>query len=118
CIREADAGVFDEHTMVKGESLGARTAPHASRVCRRRYQQRERPIHMKRRLSVTAIFVLLIAVLCRGQDAKERQAEPLPASIEAEKVYIPQDLDDTFVELKRLLPPADIDKIRNGTEDD
>ena len=35
-----------------------------------------------------------------------------------QEVYIPRDLNDCFVELKRILKPGDIRKIKNGTEDD
>ncbi len=33
-------------------------------------------------------------------------------------VYIPKDLDDCFVQLKKLLKPQDLEKMKSGTEDD
>ena len=33
-------------------------------------------------------------------------------------IYIPKDLDDCFAELKRIVPKDQIDKMKNGTEDD
>ncbi len=33
-------------------------------------------------------------------------------------VYVPKDLDECFVELKRLLKPAEIEEIRSSNEDD
>lgn len=35
-----------------------------------------------------------------------------------EDIYIPKDLNDSFVQLKKLLKPKDIEKMRRGTEDD
>ena len=35
-----------------------------------------------------------------------------------EEIYIPQDLDDCFVQLKKLLKSEDIEKMRGGTEED
>lgn len=37
---------------------------------------------------------------------------------EADEAYIPKDLDDCFVQLKKLLKPEDIATMRSGTEDD
>ena len=33
-------------------------------------------------------------------------------------IYIPRDLDDCFAQLKKLLEPADIEKMKSGTEDE
>jgi hypothetical protein len=35
-----------------------------------------------------------------------------------EEVYIPKNLNDCFVQLKKLLKPEDIEKMKSGTEDD
>lgn len=35
-----------------------------------------------------------------------------------EEIYIPKDLDDCFVQLKKLLKPEETEQLRSGTEDD
>jgi hypothetical protein len=37
---------------------------------------------------------------------------------EAKEVYIPKDLDECFVELKKLLPEKTVDEMKNGAEKD
>ncbi len=47
-----------------------------------------------------------------------RQPKTTDRSDKEDKMYIPRDLDDCFIQLKKLLSPEDIEKIKNGTEDD
>lgn len=49
--------------------------------------------------------------------AEEKKADPAPKQAEAE-VYIPKDLDDCFVELRRILPEKTVEQMKNGPEKD
>ena len=40
------------------------------------------------------------------------------AATNEQEVYVPKDLDDCFVQLKKLLEPEDVEKMKSGTEDD
>lgn len=67
------------------------------------------------KLTATFLAAMLMLTGCR-------RTRELPASDEtaeqADETYIPKDLDDCFVQLKELLKPEDIEKMKGGAEDD
>ncbi len=63
-----------------------------------------------------AIFVGLL--LFGGCKAPKSTSSADDAEQSQEDIYIPKDLNDCFVQLKKLLKPEDIKKMRRGTEDD
>jgi hypothetical protein len=67
-----------------------------------------------RKLRILFLFlgVLTPAIAgCKAETSSKTQAQKGQSEI-----YIPRDLEDCFSELKKMLKPEDIDKIRNGKE--
>lgn len=67
-----------------------------------------------------SLLIALPLLMCLGC-AVTRNTSPTTTRTVAGKVdeiYIPTDLNDCFVQLKKLLKPEDINNMRNSTEDD
>lgn len=65
--------------------------------------------------------VFAVALLVCAGCAKTENASPGPsgqATVEVDEAYIPKDLADCFVQLKKLLKPEEVERMRSGTEDD
>lgn len=68
------------------------------------------------RTSSTLLLILILALSGMAQD--KSKITPTPDPNAPFKVYIPKDLDDAFVELKKMLSPALLDEIRLKSEKD
>jgi len=68
-----------------------------------------------RRLTIALLAGLLLLGGCKATKSASSvdKTEQPP-----KEIYIPKDLDDCFAQLKKLLKPEDIEKMRVGTEDD
>jgi peroxiredoxin len=71
---------------------------------------------MRKLLIVFSTFIL--AAVCMAQDEKDKgRLNPTPDLNAPFKVYIPKDLEDCFVELKKMLSPALINEMKASSED-
>ena len=61
---------------------------------------------------------LFVAALVFSGCARTPQPEASSTVEKEDEIYIPKDLDDCFVQLKKLLKPEDVEKMKSGTEDD
>lgn len=68
------------------------------------------------RIASAVFLTLSIALVCMAQDDK-RKITPTPDPNASFKVYIPKDLDDAFIELKKMLAPALLNELRNNSEE-
>jgi glutathione peroxidase-family protein len=67
----------------------------------------------------TLLTLLLILILGLGSMAQDKsKITPTPDSTAPFKVYIPKDLEDAFIELKKMLSPALLNEIRLKSEKD
>lgn len=70
------------------------------------------------RNSLVIVSISILAAVCVAQNDKVKgKLTPTPDSNAPFKVYIPKDLEDCFVELKRMLHPALINEMRLKSED-
>ena len=65
----------------------------------------------------TLLLTFILAVGCSAQGDKSK-ITPTPDPNAPFKVYIPKDLEDAFVELKKMLSPALLNEIRLKSEKD
>ncbi|HPR90611.1 MAG TPA: hypothetical protein PLD93_04145 [Synergistaceae bacterium] len=68
-------------------------------------------------MKILAIPLSIMALLLLGC-APPPQSQAGSMMEKKDDVYIPKDLDDCFVQLKKLLKPQDLEKMKSGTEDD
>src|SRR5438105_150233 len=61
-------------------------------------------------------LIFLLASLCFAQEDKGKLT-PTPDPSDSSKVYVPRDLEDCFVELKKMLHPDLINDMRNTSEE-
>jgi hypothetical protein len=52
----------------------------------------------------------------RDHDQRRQSGQATDDEPKKEEIYVPKDLDDCFVELKKMLSKEDIEKIKDGTE--
>lgn len=64
------------------------------------------------------IAILFVAVLVFSGCSQTTQPVENVQVEQKDEIYIPKDLDDCFVQLKKQLTPEDIEKMKTGTEDD
>lgn len=64
------------------------------------------------------VFLLLVVVLVPGSYSQDPdRLNPTPDSSAKDQIYIPADLEDSFVELKRMLTPAMLKNMNEGSEE-
>jgi hypothetical protein len=79
------------------------------------------PNTMTRITLVVAVVILAIhfnghpTALCAQPKQSTQAAEKEP---KGEEIYIPKDLDDCFAQLKKMLSKEEVEKMKNGREDD
>ncbi len=71
---------------------------------------------MKKLIYYCVCFAFLFLFASSGV-AQDKPTEQKEAKEEME-VYVPKDLEDCFTELKKLLKPEDVEKMKNGREED
>jgi alkyl hydroperoxide reductase subunit AhpC len=65
------------------------------------------------------LWILILTITCLAQVNKNKgNINPTPDPNSPFKVYIPKDLDDCFIELKKMLHPTLISEMKNNTEED
>ena len=64
------------------------------------------------------VVLLFVTALMFSGCVKTEQPEINDSVDKEEGIYVPKDLDDCFIQLKTLLKPEDIERMKNGTEDD
>ena len=67
------------------------------------------------------LIIALIVLMSAGCSKTADKTLPAPTNEftgEVDEAYVPKDLDDCFVQLKKLLKPEDVEKMRAGTKDD
>lgn len=64
------------------------------------------------------MVILTSSMLLAGCGLPQNRPVAETAVQEKNDIYIPENLDDSFVQLKKLLKPEDIEKMKAGTEDD
>jgi hypothetical protein len=63
-------------------------------------------------------ILVFVAALTFSACAAVSQPEASSTVGKEDESYIPKDLDDCFVQMKKLLKPEDVEKMKSGTEDD
>lgn len=70
------------------------------------------------KLQKSLVVILLLALACFAQENEEKnRITPTPDPSSRSKVYIPKDLEDSFVELEKMLHPSLISEMKALTED-
>jgi Domain of unknown function (DUF6794) len=64
------------------------------------------------------IFLLVGLLLLISCAAVQKRSGADETAHLTKDIYIPRDLDDCFAQLKQLLEPVDIEKMKSGTEND
>lgn len=73
--------------------------------------------YMKR--IIVALLIPLLLSVVGSVAAEEKISKSDSATVQEKKeLYIPKDLEDCFVQLKKMLDPSEIENIKAGTEDD
>ncbi len=67
-------------------------------------------------IALACVVPLSSAVRSAGDDSWTIHPTEVPKS--RYKVYVPISLEDAFVELRKMLPPQAIEKMRSGTEEE
>ena len=68
-------------------------------------------------LVVTVVSLLTAQVSARPIAAVEVSPKKSTQPVDKEEIYIPKDLDDCFVELKKIFSKEELEKIKGGAED-
>lgn len=64
------------------------------------------------------VFVLIVVGLVSGSNSQDiYRVNPTPDPSAKDNIYIPSDLEDSFVELKRILSPAMLKNMNEGSEE-
>lgn len=69
-------------------------------------------------MTILGMAILTGIMLLAGCGTVQNRPVTEGAVQDKNDIYIPENLDDCFVQLKKLLKPEDIDKMKAGTEDD
>jgi len=70
------------------------------------------------RIIITLLTGILFLSGCKTTENPSTLAKPESPEQRQEKVYVPKNLDDCFVQLEKILKSGDIEKMRSGTEED